>query len=52
MGQMVERHWEASFEGIARADRRGGRYLAFVPDPLCGWEFEIPGPTGRQHGRC
>ena len=42
MGQMVERHWEASFEGMARADRRGGRYLAFVPDPLCEWEFEIP----------
>ena len=42
MVQMVERDWEASFEGMARGDRRGGRDLAFVPDPLCGWEFEIP----------
>ena len=42
MGELVERLWEARFEGPTRADRRWGRYRAFVPDPLCGWEFAIP----------
>ena len=42
MGELVERLWEARFEGPTRADRRWGRYRAFVPDRLCGWEFAIP----------
>lgn len=42
MGELVERYWEPRFEGMRRTDRLGGRYRAFVPDLLCGWEFEIP----------
>lgn len=42
MGKLVECHWEARFEGPTRADRRWGRFEAFLPDPLCGWEFAIP----------
>lgn len=42
MGELVERHWSAIFEGPTRADRRWGPYRAFVPDPLCGWELAIP----------
>ena len=42
LGELVERLWEARFEGPTRADRRWGRYRALVPDPLCGWEFAIP----------
>ena len=42
MGELVERHWSAIFEGPTRADRRWGPYRAFVPDALCGWELAIP----------
>ena len=42
MGELVERYWEPRYDGISRVDRRGGHYEAFVPDPLCGWEFAIP----------
>lgn len=42
MGELVERYWEPRFEGMRRTDRLGGHYRAFIPDLLCGWEFEIP----------
>ncbi len=42
MGELVERYWEPRFEGMRRTDRLGGHYRAFIPDSLCGWEFEIP----------
>ncbi len=42
MGALVQRYWSPAFEGPRRADRLSGHYEAFVPDPLCGWEFAIP----------
>ncbi len=42
MGELVQRYWSPPFEGPRRADRLSGHYGAFVPDPLCGWEFAIP----------
>ena len=42
MGELVQRYWSPPFEGPRRADRLSGHYEAFVPDPLCGWEFAIP----------
>ena len=42
MGELVQRYWSPPFEGPRRADRLGGHFEAFVPDPLCGWEFAIP----------
>ena len=42
MGELVECYWEPRFEGMRRTDRLGGHYRAFMPDFLCGWEFEIP----------
>ena len=38
----MERYWAPLIEGVRRADRLRGHYKAFVPDPLCGWEFAIP----------
>jgi len=42
VGELVLRYWSPAFEGRRRADRLSGHYEAFVPDPLCGWEFAIP----------
>ena len=42
MGELVQLYWSPPFEGRRRADRLSGYYEAFVPDPLCGWEFAIP----------
>ena len=42
MGELVQCHWSQRYEGRRRADRLSGHYEAFVPDPLCGWEFAIP----------
>ena len=42
MGELVQLYWSPPFEGRRRADRLSGHYEAFVPDPLCGWEFAIP----------
>ena len=42
MGELVQCHWSQRYDGRSRADRLSGHYEAFVPDPLCGWEFSIP----------
>ncbi|GAA4028757.1 Fic family protein [Allokutzneria multivorans] len=34
MATWVQRHWDPSFDAPSRADRRGGRYLAYLPDRL------------------
>ena len=41
MGELVQCYWSPAFEGPRRADRLSGHFEAFVPDPLCGWEFAI-----------
>ncbi|MBL6927387.1 MAG: Fic family protein [Acidimicrobiia bacterium] len=43
MARTVARHWEPRFEGAGRRDRQGCSYDAYVPDPLAGWQLEIPG---------
>ena len=50
VGELVQCYWSQRFEGRRRADRLSGYYEAFVPDPLCGWEFVIPGAFGGQLG--
>lgn len=42
MGELVQCYWSPPFEGPRRTDRLSGHYQAFVPDPLCDWEFAIP----------
>jgi len=43
VARTVARHWEPRFEGAGRRNRQGCSYDAYVPDPLAGWQLEIPG---------
>jgi Fic family protein len=40
-GRYVERLWEPNPAGQGRRARRGGRYRAFVPDPIAEREFRL-----------
>ena len=42
MAKLARRRWEAQFEGMARRDRLGCEYDAYLPDPLAGWELGLP----------
>ena len=56
MAELIHRHWQpADQSGLVAADRRGGRYSAYVPDMLCGRplasmapsEHQLPPPNGQ-----
>lgn len=42
MAEYLSRRWEPRFEGATLADRRGGLYRPYLPDPLAGWNPLIP----------
>jgi Fic family protein len=42
MAELLRRRWEPRFEGLARRDRQGCNYDAYVPDPLSGWNLTLP----------
>jgi len=42
MATHLGRRWSARFEGMSRRDRRGCDYDAYLPDPLVGWNPNIP----------
>ncbi len=42
MASHLRKHWEPQHQGVARRDRGGGGYDAYLPDPLCGWTPAIP----------
>jgi hypothetical protein len=42
MACFEEHAWQPSFEGMTRRDRMGGVFRPYVPDPLAGWELELP----------
>lgn len=42
MAELLERRWSARFEGMSRQDRRGCTYHAYMPDPLEGWDLNLP----------
>ncbi len=42
MATLIRKRWTASFEGMARRDRQGCDYSAYVPDPLAGWNLLLP----------
>ena len=37
MGRYVSGYWQPRLDAPAARERRGGRYQAYVPDPLGGW---------------
>lgn len=43
MASHLRRTWTARFEGMSRRDRQGCEYDAYLPDPLVGWNLDIPG---------
>ena len=43
MGEYLRVWWTPRFEGPTRADRMGGWYHPYSPDPLDGWDPSIPG---------
>jgi len=47
MGTFVRRLWDARIAGLGvpRRDRAGGRYEAYLPDPLVGRAFSLDGPV-------
>lgn len=36
MAAWLPQHWDPSLEAVTRAGRQGGRYNAYLPDPLNG----------------
>ena len=47
MAELIHRHWQpADQSGLVAADRRGGRYSAYVPDMLCGRPLALDGALG------
>ena len=42
MASQLRRRWDAHFQGMSRRDRQGCWYLAYLPDPLSGWDPSIP----------
>ena len=45
MARYVTKHWEAGYEGVTRAERKGGPYRVYEPDALCGRTFMLDGST-------
>lgn len=43
MATYIRKHWTPTFEGPSRRDRGGCEYDAYLPDPLQGWQFTLPG---------
>jgi Fic family protein len=43
MATQLRTRWTARFEGMSRRDRAGCDYDAYIPDPLLGWDLDIPG---------
>ena len=43
MAEYLREWWAPRFEGPTRADRIGGWYHPYSPDPLAGWDPPIPG---------
>lgn len=42
MAELVRKHWEPQFQGMARRDRHGCNYDAYLPDNLSGWKPVLP----------
>ena len=42
MATLIRQHWDASFQGMSRIDRRGCNYDAYLPDLLAGWDPTLP----------
>ena len=43
MAELRQLHWEPTHgRGLVSRDRRGGRYPAYLPDPLCTRPIQIP----------
>lgn len=42
MAQRISLLWTPRFEGASRAERKGCSYEAYVPDPLAGWDLNLP----------
>jgi Fic family protein len=42
MAELLHRRWEPQFEGLTRRDRQGCNYIAYLPDPLSGWNLTLP----------
>ncbi|WP_132126333.1 Fic family protein [Actinocrispum wychmicini] len=48
MATWLPHHWEPSFEGRSRRDQRGGRYSAYLPDPLVTRRLALPDELARR----
>ncbi len=48
MAELVGRFWEPSWDATTREARRGGRYTAYVPDPLDGRPLSLGGVLGHR----
>ncbi|MFZ2241955.1 MAG: Fic family protein [Gordonia amarae] len=47
MAELVNQQWQpAEQSGLVAADRRGGGYSAYIPDPLCGRPLALDGELG------
>ena len=42
MGYQVEQMWHGNPTAIRARDRRGGRFAAYMPHPLVGWQPALP----------
>ena len=42
MARQIRRRWQPRYEGLSRQDRRGCEYAAYLPDPIVGWNPELP----------
>lgn len=42
MGRYETRIWKPSYRGISRRDRLGGTYDVYHPEPLHGWDPDVP----------
>jgi Fic family protein len=42
MAQRISLLWIPRFEGASRAERKGCSYESYVPDPLAGWDLNLP----------
>lgn len=43
MAKFLPKTWKPGFAGSSRRDRQGGSYQCYLPDPLKGWGFYLPG---------
>lgn len=42
MAQRIGLLWNPRFEGASRAERQGCSFEAYLPDPLAGWDLNLP----------